>query len=625
MKSLAIALTLLPLVLSAGCAKDGSDGAPGAPGPQGPLGPGAAPLVAAVFPTMASPASMLRITGSGFDPVPAANVVTIDGVALEVLSTTPAEILVTGAPAVDAAVAAELVVTIGGRPSNGTTVTLAPAGTERDVVVGGLRDPRALALDLDGETVVVFDRLGGILRLNDWGVIEVIHPISASITGPTAGAVVADGLLVGDGARILHVADDGAVTVRASGLPAAPRAFALDAGGALYWVDGTSAIGKLAADGTVTHPFATVPSLAESIARVGADLYVSDPQQGAVDRIAISGGTVTADFAVEPGVHGLATNGVDLIAFVPDVSGASAVRITTAGVKSNAAAPHSILGDASSCGLVVGSTIWAANVADHGIERYVGGAWQLRAATPSRDAADASWSGSHLYFVADNRCVNGTDGGAVFESLGGGQSQLVLENVCARGMIEQVTGAVLVADARDGKVSRLDDTGALTIPVAAGANGASALAAAADGSFFLAIDAGTSWTVAHHDPTGALLDADVFDGALTGRVAGMTVGEAELFVALANRIHVVPLDAAGAPGTPEEIVPQGLGFTQIASLGSDGDGNAVIVDQGDLLRVRPWGAVSFFGFEADASVVRSTPYGELLVLHSFSAPIARLQ
>lgn len=625
MKSLAIALTLtlLSLAFATGCAKDGSDGAPGAAGPQGPLGPGTAPLVSAVVPSMASSASVLRVAGAGFDPDPAANVVTVDGVALEVLSATATGIQVTGFPAVEAVVGAELVLSVGGRPSNGTTVTLAPAGSQREVIDGGLRDPRALALHADGESVVVFDRLGGILRLDDSGMIETIQPLSAALTGPTAGAVVTGGLLVGDGNRILHVADDGTTTVRATGLPAAPRAFAFDATGALYWVDGTASIGKLAVDGTVTHPFANVTMAPLSIARIGTDLYVSDGVAGRIDRIAIANGAVTQGFASLAGVGGLATDGTDLIAFVPDGT-ASAVRITTSGVVTDAAGPHPIPSAASASGLVVGSTIWSASSLDDGIERFAGGAWHLRAASPYRDAADASWSDSHLYLVADNRCV-GTEGGGIFELLGGGQSRLVIDDACARSMIAQVPGALLVADARDGEVSRLDDTGALTIPVVAGTNGATALAASADGSFFRAMDAGSAWTVGRHDATGAVLDADLFDGTLTGRVVGMALGDAELFVALADRVHVLPLDAAGTPGTPETVVEQGVGFAAIESLGSDGAGNAVIVDGGDLLRVSPWGSVTWIGSDAGVSRVRTTPYGELLKLGSFTEPIARLQ
>lgn len=620
------AAVLVACLLAGGCrGPEGKNGGPGLDGPQGPLGPPVAPpRIDDVTPPVASPGTILRVRGAGFVPDAAGNVVTLDGVVLEVVSASATELRARGVPAADPRTGS-LTVLVQEHLSNSAAVGLAPRGTSRPAIDGGPVDPRGLAVDGDG-AVLVFDAARGVLRLDASGVLSVHTPAAASLPEPACGVRTADALVVCAGAAIVRLGDDGSRSVLASDVDV-PTGMAVDDAGNVHWVSGGASVGRVLASGVVETAFATVPAAAD-VERVGSFLYVSDPGGGEIHRVALPGGAVTAAFVTGlPGVHGLATDGTDLLALVPDGGGQGAVRITPAGVVSTLA-PERPLPDGSVAGsgaVWAGSGLVALNAADLGVDRWSAGAgWSLAVPHPGMDGQGAVFAGDAPVLAFDNRCGTGGDG-AVAAIGTAGTMRVLSSSACAGGSLAVAPAGILVADRRDGAVTRLDPvSGAATALVAAGAAGARGIAAAADGSFYMALDDAGTWTVAHHDAAGTLVAADVTSGGAVTEPAGVATSGDGLFVALQDRILRVPLDAQGAPaGAPVAIVPAAVGFSTITSISGDGAGGAWFLDGQDVFHVDATGSVSWV-FDAVADRIAYSPFGDLLLIETGAAPVARL-
>lgn len=605
-------LALVALVL-AGCA--GPRGKPGTLGPVGPVGPIALPPeILDVAPSVASSGSTIRIRGIWFGGSP---VVLADGTPLAIVAVSGSnELWAAGLPAATGSAVELTVESDSGQRSNPFALDVEPAGALRDAAQGGLVDPQGLALDSDG-SLLVFDRASGVLRFDPAsGVLAPALAPTASLGAPQAGVRGADGLYIADGTRIVRVADDGSVAAMVTGLASSPTAIAIDGAGTLYWVDGGTSIGRRLPDGTIAPSFATVPA-ASGLTLLGANLYASDPGAGRIHRVS-TGGTVTASFATVPaGTRGITNDGVALIACTPDASGQGAVAISAAGTVTPGYAPKHALPGAAPVGCAAGgTTLYSVSVVDGAIESSASGAaWKETASSLFREGGVGTFAGERLFLDERTRCAAGGTG-AVVESLDGGISRLALGGVCAVALGAGSTGVLAVSTSG----------AAVEIPLAGGApssfgiSGSGIVQAAAlaeDGSIFAA----RSGPVVHDSPGGAQLSADVA-GGIPVPETGLAITSGALYVAAADRIVRVPIDAAGNTGTPQEVITPSDGFLGVRAVVSS-PGGAIFVDGPDAFLLDPSGGIHWLA-DVGTAGVSFTPYGELLLLVSGSYPRAEL-
>ena len=635
MKRIAI-LAALALAAAACGGKKGSSGAPGVPGPVGPVaGP---PQIASVFPPVASAASVVEVHGSGFSSLPAQNRVFVDGTEVTVLTATSGLLTISGLPPVGAGQAdAALTVEVQGRASNAFALPLAPAGTERPAVIGGLQAPQALAVDPVSGDLYVFDA-PGVMKLDPaTKTLSVVIPVGPLFAGPAAGAIAADGTIaIADGNRVITVAADGTVHALAAGLSGFPFSMTYDAAGDLFLLSGANGtnVDEIAANGTLVHPFATVPG-GDSITQLGGALYVTDPSANAIHKVALPGGAVSASFVTDAklsGVGGLTASGADLIACVPDVTGDGAVRVNV-GTKAvtSFAPPRPVGGPASHACAMFGGALWSSSTFDGGLDTTSGTTWTQGGVSFADDAnAAVAFDGDRLFLSAYNRCLFGTGSGAVVEARADGSSDVALAGVCAVGMAWDGS-RLLVVDSSGGAVKAVDPDapGTATTLVPAGSSRGYGIAATASGAsqgFYVAL-AGAPAHVAHDSAAGATQQADVFGGQIDGPIVGVVAagGNPHVFAATADGIWAVSVDATGNPvGSPARLVGAVQGFSAISSLGDDGGGGVWFLDSGEVYDLDATGAIRWVADTPSAAEVDATPWGELLYTTQGSYPTARL-
>lgn len=591
----------------------GASGCSGGDGEPGLELPG--PVLYAVSPDLASSYTRVRLQGEGFA---GGEVRVLFGESEgELLSVEPAVIWARGIFPPAGTDSVDVVVEVDGLSSNALPLAYVGGGVPRALAPNGLEDPRALALDVGGGLLWIFDAQIGVFAFSlANGAYNVHRAPDAGLLEPVAGvALSTTELLIADAATnsivVLDV-DTTDVTPRVSGLASVPTALALDAAGNLYWADGGPFIGRqAAAGGAVDAAFAQVPA-ASGIAVAGGALWASDPLAGVIHQVALpTAVTTTAFVAGLSGVNGMSADGTGVIACVTDAGGAGAVRVSAAGVVSVAAPEHPLAGAGAAACESGSGTIYSI-ASDGGVETSEDGKpWLLRAPVLGADASEGVWTNARFYVLSDARCASGGTG-SIVEVVAPGSFRSKAAGVCARDTFHSRGNAGLLwVDRVSGFASRLDlATGTVAVIGSNGAfAGAQGAAARSDKSFFVT------------DALGALrmFDEDGVEVVLVAASGAHPAFSETLYFVDGDELRAGVFNHGDFLGTRLVAPVPGEG---IADLAPNPDGGVLAVSGTTVLRISSNGAISFAGDVDAGDRVGRTPFGETFRMRDGVPPFA---
>lgn len=346
------------------------------------------PQVDAVSPALASPAMIVRITGSGFDAGDV--VVSFGGAASMPVSVSATEIVVH--PAAGGALLADgstaVVVSVGGFPSNAATMRIGASGdvTHIDTVPPeSVGDVLSMA---DGSVLVTDPTAGHLHLISADGIVRAIPDPAALLQTPGNAALLPDGsaLIFDETALAIwrYEPVSGTLSAWRTGTPGwtdgawlGNRLFAITLGA--NTVDRIEANGTLAASVTLTS--CTNPT---TIAAVGGELFIASGSDlctvsgttGFQSQVALSGETVwlfesirSADGALFS--TGIFTNGPAVARI--EIDGTVAIVATPAGYpKAATVSPLGIVVGLIGGNVIVEDRLIATRVRDLGAFRAAG-------------------------------------------------------------------------------------------------------------------------------------------------------------------------------------------------------------------------------------------------------------
>ena len=541
-----------------------------APVPAGP----AVPEISTVWPSLASPAMTLRVSGAGFGADPAAVTVTFGGVPAVPVSVSDAEILVhpVAGGTVDAEGATEVRVSVNGVESNAASMHI---GTRGDIDRIETAPPQSVGdvVSLADGSIVVTDPIGArVYRVDTQGVVRPVAPPAGGFGEPARVAAVPDGsVLVFDAVEstIWKLGSDDAVSPWRAATPGWTNGVWMDGELFVLGQDATT-IERLDASGVVTG-FLPLSSCAgaNTIATLDGVIYVGagwvmcsvDPATGAETEIAFSGEMVW-DLASLRGANG------SLLAAGTFASGPGVATIDASGAVA-LAVPDPRGYPTAAAATATGETL--VGLSDGNLARVGASGFRLVAA-PVHELGDfrragdryLATAGLDIPFLAEVW----TDG--AYRILATGDSPAMWTRVATDGddfLVAAYDAGLVLRVSADGSVSTAVDHTALG-PVAS-------FVQLQDG--FLVSSYGPD--IARYDAAGALVDAQYVhaDGATT---FGLALTGSTVFAAAGDRLLEADVLEGGAASS--RLIE---GTTGLLAVTTDAHGAIYVADGNDTGRI----------------------------------------